>query len=191
MLINSGESFWRIHVHLDGGCSLDSANTIWRFFFSLLKEGHSWFKRNKWQESPKYAVGLSEQTKGVKVSFNSPGWLLDDNCQLPELLPSFWRRKLWHNNFLSLSLRNEKEPRRKESKHKFRNRNFLKFIRDSHYFNCFSAPKQACWGTEHWMWPWYQLILGEIHLWSENGFSEPIKREGWLEGSRYLKCSHL
>lgn len=48
-------------------------------------------------------------------------------------------------------------------------------------------------GLEHWMWPWYQL-LGEIHLWSENGFSEPIKREGWLEAQGTLSvhiCKNL
>ena len=155
MLINSGESFWGIYLHPDGGCSVNSSNTILRFFFFSLRRVIADSRGSKRQESPEYAVGLSEQIKGVKVSFNSPGWLLDDNCQLLELFPSFWRKKLWHNFLRSFSLRNEKEPRRKGSKQKFRNRNFLKFIRVSHCFNCFGSPRQGYLGTEHWMWPWY------------------------------------
>ena len=155
MLINSGESFWGIYLHPDGGCSVNSSNTIWKFFFFFLKEGHSWFKRNKKTRVSRICCRIVRANKGVKVSFNSPGWLLDDNCQLLELFPSFWRKKLWHNFLRSFSLRNEKEPRRKGSKQKFRNRNFLKFIRDSHCFNCFTSPRQGYLGTEHWMWPWY------------------------------------
>lgn len=128
------------------------------------KDSYSWFNSDKWSMFPEPSLILSEkeQVKDVKGSFSLPGELLWWLSSISRIISPFGRKKFWHNTFLrSLNkwIRMEKIKKKGRvslkglrKRNKFRNRNLLSFIRESHYLNCFSIPRQGLFysnGVEH------------------------------------------
>lgn len=132
------------------------------------KEGGGWFKRNKCPVSPDTAIVPSEtEPRGAaKRSFISPGWLFQLLLSNSRIMSFFWEKGIPAWYFCKKSQpkkwRGPEELRRKgyiisqrasTKGNEFRHRNLLRFIRDPHYLDHFSTPRQGLlyrsW-VEHW-----------------------------------------